>query len=260
MTFIQTIINLRSRAELSQQEVAGHLNIARATYAGLEAGRREPNLSELRKLADLYKVTVEQLVEGDIRERVMEQPLGKAIEPSTGDEIVPREIPREQVDKFKNVLLYLLDKVGAKPNVGETVIYKLLYFIDFDYYEKYGKALMGAKYIKNHYGPTPVSFKKIIEELQADKQIDVLSGDYFKYKQRKYMPMTAPDLSGLSAQELEHINEVIARLGDKQAKELSDYSHMDTPWLATEIGQPIEYQLAMYRTTMTSVKEFEDEL
>ncbi len=259
MIFTQIVARLRDDASMSQQEVASFLGIARATYAGLEAGRREPNLSEIRGLADLYKITVAQLIEDQPDVVEIEQPL-EAASVSSNQEIVPRAIPRLQVEKFQNVLLYLLDKVGAKPNVGETVLYKLLYFIDFDYYEKYGQALIGAKYIKNHYGPTPISFKKIIEEMQENQQLDVVSGNYFKYKQRKYMPMVEPDLSSLSAQELEHINEVIHRLGDKQAKELSDYSHRDTPWLATKLGEPIDYQLAMYRTNDTSVKEPEDEL
>ena len=292
MDFTQTITELRNDAGMGQQAVADYLGIARATYAGLEAGRREPNLSELRGLAELYQITVEQLVEGHLdadSEQLSEEAAmtggvngknehkvsdtgntghvnkdaahGKdKSEQDTTDEVIPRAIPREQVEKFRNVLLYLLDKIGAKPNVGETVLYKLLYFIDFDYYEKYGQALIGAKYIKNHYGPTPVSFKKIIEQMQADKQLDVVSGNYFKYKQRKYMPMVGPNLSGLSAQELQHIDEVIQRLGDKQAKELSDYSHRDTPWLVTGLGEPIDYQLAMYRTTVTSVKQPGDEL
>lgn len=259
MTFAQTIVRLRGDTGMSQQDVAERIGMARATYAGLEAGRRDPNLSELRALSELYNVTVEQLVEGKLDATLPAQELPRSAQ-GLAEEIVPREVPKEQAEKFKNVLLYLLDKVGAKPNVGETVLYKLLYFIDFDYYEKYGKSLIGALYIKNHFGPTPVSFKKIVETMQEDDQLDVVSGKFFKYKQRKYMPRVEPNLAGINAQELEHTNDVIQRLGDKTAKELSEYSHKDTPWLATKLGKPIEYQLAMYRTTETSVKEFEDEL
>jgi len=48
-------------------------------------------------------------------------------------------ISQANVKKFKEVFLYILEKVGARPNIGETALYKLLYFIDFDYYEKYQK-------------------------------------------------------------------------------------------------------------------------
>jgi hypothetical protein len=52
--------------------------------------------------------------------------------------------PQKNLQKFKEVLLYLLDKVGSKSNVGEGVVYKLLYFIDFNFYEKYEEQLVGA--------------------------------------------------------------------------------------------------------------------
>ena len=29
----------------------------------------------------------------------------------------------------------MIEKCGGKPNLGETVLYKLLYFIDFDNFE-----------------------------------------------------------------------------------------------------------------------------
>ena len=73
---------------------------------------------------------------------------------------------KADVKKFKEVLLYILNKVGAKPNIGETALYKLLYFIDFDFYEKYETQLTGAKYIKNYYGPTPIEFEKIVEGME----------------------------------------------------------------------------------------------
>ena len=66
-----------------------------------------------------------------------------------------------------------LGKVGAKPNVGETVLYKLLYFIDFNYYEKYEEQLIGATYIKNHHGPTPIEFQAIVNEMIEKKEIEV---------------------------------------------------------------------------------------
>jgi uncharacterized phage-associated protein len=49
-------------------------------------------------------------------------------------------------------------------------------------------------------------------------------------------------------------------LGGRSAAELTALSHKDTPWIVTEQHQPIEYQLAMYRTDATSVREQDDEL
>lgn len=67
--------------------------------------------------------------------------------------------------------MYILKKVGAKPNVGQMVLYKLLYFIDFDYYELFETQLMGLQYIKNHYGPTPVAFAKLVKDMEKMKKL-----------------------------------------------------------------------------------------
>ena len=169
-------------------------------------------------------------------------------------------VEEKHMDKFKDVLLYILEKVGAKPNVGETVIYKLLYFIDFDYYEKYEENLIGATYIKNHHGPTPVEFKTIVEEMEKKEELVRVKSKFFQYEQKKYLPLKAPNLSKISAQEIQHIDEVIDRLGWKTAKELSDYSHTDTPWMVHENGEKISYESVFYRDDDHSVRNYEDEL
>jgi len=92
-------------------------------------------------------------------------------------------VPQRNLDKFKEVLLYVLNKVGSKPNVGEAVLYKLLYFIEFDFYEKYEEQLIGATYIKNHYGPTPKEFIKIVGEMEG-KDLSKVKDEYFQYPQQ----------------------------------------------------------------------------
>ena len=83
------------------------------------------------------------------------------------DDSIRINIPQKHLEKFKQVFLYVLQQVGAKPNVGETVLYKLLYFIDFDFYEKHEEQLMGLTYIKNTHGPTPREFKVVVDEMVA---------------------------------------------------------------------------------------------
>ena len=53
----------------------------------------------------------------------------------------------------------------------------------------------------------------------------------FNILQKKYLPKISADLSKLSGQEIAHIDDVLARLSGKSAKELTDYSHTDNPWM-----------------------------
>jgi len=167
-------------------------------------------------------------------------------------------VPQKNIEMFKEVLLYILGKVGSKPNIGESVLYKLLYFVDFKYYEKYEEQLIGATYIKNHHGPTPKEFIKIVEEMQG-KDLVKIQNKYFQYPQTKYIPLKDPDLSKLNARELSVIDNVLNKLADMNASQISEYSHNDVPWITTEDGDVIDYEAVFYRTTPYSVREYSEE-
>ena len=51
-------------------------------------------------------------------------------------------------DKFKQVLHYVIHKTGSIENVGKTVLFKILYFTDFNYYEMFEEKLTGESYRK----------------------------------------------------------------------------------------------------------------
>jgi len=257
MTIAERMLALRLAAGLTQTAVAKKLGVTRTAYLGWEAGRREPSLTQLKNIARLYELSVGELVEGELSA----EDDHSAIELEARSDVEPREIVRESPEKLREVLLYVLDKIGAKPNVGETVIYKLLYFIDFDYYEKFGKSITGLTYVRNTYGPTPTrTFAGVVETMKRADELEVIDTKYFNHTQKKYLPAVRPVLDRLSAQELRHIDEELARLGDKSAGELSDLSHKDTPWLVAKDREPIDYRMAMYRGALTSVREDEDEL
>ncbi|MEK9185903.1 MAG: helix-turn-helix domain-containing protein, partial [Patescibacteria group bacterium] len=117
---------------LSQTEAAKSLGISRPTYIKLEQGDTKPSEQQKAILARLLGVS----------ENTFEKSAVKIKENYADVEI--REIPKENINKFKEVLLYILGKIGSRPNIGQTVLYKLLYFIDFDYYEKFEEQLIGA--------------------------------------------------------------------------------------------------------------------
>lgn len=260
MTFTTTIRELREKADASQAEVAEAIGVARATYASLEADRRPPNLDEINALAEYYQIPPSYLISGDVA--IVSEPATAYTFANTEEEIVPRDIdPQTDPEKLREVLLYILEKVGAKPNVGETVLYKLLYFIDFDYYEKTGQSITGLTYVRNHFGPTPTrDFVSVVEGMKASDELEVVETKYFKNTQKKYLPRVSTELQELSAKELKHIDETLIRLSNKSAAELSELSHYDTPWLAAEDGKPIDYRGVFYRTSRTAVTEPEDEL
>lgn len=51
--------------------------------------------------------------------------------------------------EYTKLLNYILSNSYDKPHVGKTVITTTLYFIDFNYYEAYGKSLTKETYQKH---------------------------------------------------------------------------------------------------------------
>ena len=226
----------RKKIGFSQEELALRLGISRPTLAKVEKGERKLTKEEKIKLKNITLAF--DLSHKNQSERI--------------------NIPLENVEKFKQVFLYILDKVGAKPNVGLTVLYKLLYFIDFDYYEKYEEQLMGLTYFKNTHGPTPRTFARMVSDMKKDDEVVEVKSKYFKHDQKKFLPHREPDLSLLNGRELEMVDDVLNRYADKSAKQLSDISHRDMPWKATKKGENIDYELAFYRSEEFSVREYEE--
>lgn len=261
MNITEKIRELREQAGVSQGAVAEAIGIARATYASLEAGRRDPDLGELKSLAKYYEISIHELIDDQPIEVVGESMVEYRRETATND-IEPREIdPEVNPKKLREVLLYVLNKVGAKPNVGETVLYKLLYFIDMDYYEKHGKSITGLTYIHNTYGPSPVNdFRAVVNDMRTHDELDIVETKFFNNKQKKYLPQVAVELDKLSASEIKHIDKELVRLSDKTASELTDLAHKDTPWIVAKKGKPIDYRDVFYRTPATAVTEPDDEL
>lgn len=249
---------LRKKNNLSQEFLASELGISRPTYAQIEQGERDLTITEVKKLAAIFGIAVEDFLSGRLAEHKVI--LEKKKTDKKGDSNLQIRVTRKNLDKFKQVLLYVLAKIGGKPNIGETVLHKLLYFIDFDYYEKFEESLMGATYIKNHHGPTSIELGAIIDDMQKNGEVEAVNSRYFKYDQKKYLPLKRPNLNKLSAREIEHIDEVLARLSDKNAKEIEKYSHEDIPWKTAEDGQPLSYESVFYRDERYSVRNYEDEL
>ena len=64
MTLGENLQNLRKETGLSQEDVAQTLFVTRQTVSKWENNQAEPGVDNLKALADLYGVTLEQLTEG----------------------------------------------------------------------------------------------------------------------------------------------------------------------------------------------------
>lgn len=152
--------------------------------------------------------------------------------------------------KYQNTILYLCQKLGGEIK-GKKKLAKLLYFIDFDFYEKYQKAITGDIYKALPMGPFPVELEQITSEMSKKKLLTVNS-----IKEREgylstetYNCISEPDVSLFNADEIKMLNRVITKYGHLNGKQLEELSHSEAPYIATKLKEEIPYELSFYRGT-----------
>jgi len=248
------IAGLRKRKGYSQDDLAILLGIARPSISHIESGKRNLSALELKRITDILSVNIDKLLSDDYK--LVELPDESSKEVAKAQEIRV-SVPVMNLNKFKNILLYILEKTAGKANVGETVLYKLLYFSDFNYYEMYEEHLSGSEYRKLPYGPVPQKLDSIISQMIDKQYIKRINVNYHGYPQKRYLPLVKPDLSVLKASEKDVIDRVIDQFSDWSATSISDFSHKDIPWLASKDGETIDYELAFYREAPYSIRNYD---
>lgn len=62
MNFGKKILDARKKANLSQEEIAEKLNITRQTVSKWESNETVPNINQVKLLAKIYKISLEELL------------------------------------------------------------------------------------------------------------------------------------------------------------------------------------------------------
>ncbi len=252
----QRITELRKMKGLSQEDLSKSVKISRPSLAQIELGNRSVDVLELQKFSMILGFSLDDFMSENFS--ISQDVEGKE-EAKTKKAVERISVPTLNINKFKNVLLYILERCAGKPNVGETVLYKLLYFSDFNYYELYEEHLTGAKYRKLPYGPVPQKLDTIISQMMESGQIKRIKTEYFDKIQTRYIPLVKADLTEFKASEKEVIDKVIEQMSDWSATIISNYSHGDKPWKATDNNNEIHYELVFYRRPPYSVRVYEED-
>ena len=161
-------------------------------------------------------------------------------------------------EKFKSMIHYIISRCELKNNFARVVLYKLLYFSDFNHYELYEKPISGETYIRKPRGPIPTHFQNAIKELVSEGKVNEEYGYEVDYKKYKYSSLKSPNLSCLSSKELQVIDDTINKLSNLYSKPISHYSHEDTPWRIAKNNEPLNYEAVFYRNPEYSVREYDD--
>ncbi len=235
---------LREENGWSQEELGKKSQLSRVAISQIEQGKRNIDFLELANIAEIFKLKTDYFLIEDSLPDVKH--IGKK---ESSFDFSPQ--------KLRNVLLYILERCAGKPNMGETVLYKLLYFIDFNSFETDRRPLIGLDYIHLQYGPVPAAsqYAPVIEKMKNDQELKIIIQDYYGLRIKRYLNLVSYDIDSLSSRETKVIDDVINTLSGMSAAQIEEYSHGDAPWRLTKDKALIPYSLALERELPYSKRE-----
>ena len=190
------IAAVRKKRGFSQYELSTLLEISRSTMTQIELGNRELSAAEFIKLSEILRFPMDQFVMAEYQNHLKSLPVSDSINSTQAYRI---SSPVIDVEKLQQVMLYILEQGAGKANIGETVLNKLLYFADFNYFELYEEHLSGLAYRKLPFGPVPVNLDEVITKMIANKLIIRIKTKYYNLPQNRYIPLIKPNLTVMSA-------------------------------------------------------------
>ncbi len=208
-TVANNIESLRVERGLTQEEAGKVLGLSRATYSGVESGKRPLALDELEKLAEYYNVSVDYF-------------FGRS----------------RNLLKFEQMYLYILSHF--KNGVPKTKLAKLLYLADFSKFYDELESMSGVDYICRKYGPVADVFFETTDNFYDNGQIDIIP-DEFTIRIKPLNPPKEYEL--LSQKDMDRMDKICKLWKNKRTAEIVNYTHNQKPWSACLDGEVIPYCL-----------------
>lgn len=146
-------------------------------------------------------------------------------------------------EKFRELMLYIADRMESDPAFGATMLNKILFFSDFLAYKDLGQPITGAVYQKLDYGPAPRRLLPEQQRLVRDGRAVVQERMRGGRLQRRLVVLDEPRIDGLfKPSEIALVDRVMAILRGHSAEMVSRVSHITSVgWRAAELHEDIPY-------------------
>ncbi|MDP2642689.1 MAG: helix-turn-helix domain-containing protein [Candidatus Peregrinibacteria bacterium] len=216
------IVKLRKSAGLSQEELAQKLGFSRPTLVAIEKGERDINLTELRKISEIFDLPMEIILDEEL---------------SVSKKVDLQNFGEKSFAKFHNLILQCI-KYGSDVDgkITKTKLAKLVYLSDFASYYNYLKAISGFEYRRFERGPVAIEFFDIIDN---DESVGVeKNGDAVLISL-----IEQPNDAVLDKKELELVKAICKKWKNANTQEIVDFTHKQFPWSMCKDREVIPYTL-----------------
>ena len=145
--------------------------------------------------------------------------------------------------KFGELILYLAKLSEADPKCGRTKLNKLLFYVDFRAYERFGAAVSGQQYQKRDFGPTAGAFMPVVRSLEEERACVWADRTYGGKPMKKLLALREPNVKVFGPEEIDLIHETLAELLPLDARDLTNRTHDFAGYQAAGMGEDIPYNM-----------------
>ena len=218
-TFAEKIKYLRQEKDLNQSTVSDRLGMSRPSYIEVEKGEKDLTLGQLKELAGIFQVSLEEL-------------LFDTVQTASND---------YNLYKYKQIIMNCLQYGGDTTDgrLTKTKLAKLAYLADFAWFYDNLKPMSGLLYRRIPRGPVPDQYFRVIDELFESGAISI------KNKGVAFMIEATEKASSdlLSEEELALIKQIATEWKDRNTQEIVNFTHGQLPWKICRQGEFIPYEL-----------------
>jgi len=136
--------------------------------------------------------------------------------------------------KLRELILYLALESEGDEHFGAIKLNKLLFYIDFESYRRFGKSVTGQVYQALPFGPAPRAVVPTLNSMEEKGEIAIRMEPLYGHTQKRPLALRHPALRLFSQEEVALAAHVLSRFWDMSATQVSELSHEFLGWSLAE--------------------------
>ena len=249
ITFPEEIKGIRLRYGLNYQQITKILGFGVNQFAQYEKGQMPSESNGKLLSAAMNRQFMLHLLEDSRAEfdegeynKVYQSILASGVKPENEAQkrLIYRDIRRSvyngfgqlNVEKTSEMVKFFICKEGG---VFPTKLNKEMFYADFLHYKRHGQSISGLQYQAIQYGPVPVHYDTVYDNIEGICKEIVVAHDMESTK----LSCRSCDTSVFSEQELKTLVEVLAKIQPMSTQEVIEKSHKEDAWLRYRDGNQL---------------------
>lgn len=142
-------------------------------------------------------------------------------------------------DKAIEALVWLADK-----QLGITPFYvsKVLYFAEKEHLNRFGRPILGDRYIRMPFGPVPSKTYDLIKGTSRKKKYAEKLREAVDVQEGALRPLRKPNMEMFSRTDIECLTNALRKYGCLEFGKLSRISHRETAWKKAPENGEMDYE------------------